>query len=101
MSNKHSHKKKKISVEQAKLLVSNLTDAEKDQIINLKLRQMLHNLASQIVHLQDTLGMKLSFKLAYPISSEDTRTMFIELSPHENTLKSMTEQSSEESEQLE
>lgn len=101
MRNKHSHKKKKISVEQAKTIVSKLSQEEKDQIINLKLGQMLHNLASQIAHLQNTLDMKLSFKLAYPISSEDTRTMFIELSPHENTPKVMEEQSSEESKQLE
>ena len=58
---------------------------------------MLGFVATQIAHLQNTLEMKLSFKLAYPISAEDTRTMFIELSPHENTPKVMAEQSSEES----
>ena len=101
MSKKHSHRKKKISVEQAKEIVSKLSQEEKDQIINLKLGQMLGFVASQISHLQNTLDTKLSFKLAYPISYEDTRTIFIELSPHENTPKVMVEQSSEESKQLE
>ena len=66
------------------------TPEQQDQIIAFELQRMITEMRTKIDNLQKVTGSQVSFKYCFPISEDDTRTVFIELSKEHSTLIKQT-----------
>ena len=74
----------------AQEMFESFTPEQQDQIIAFELQRMITEMRTKIDNLQKVTGSQVSFKYCFPISEDDTRTVFIELSKEHSTLIKQT-----------
>ena len=88
-------RKKKIIQRQQKIkeekALSELTEDEKQVLVNHGIATMLSYVRSSIMELQEKLNTKIQFKYAVGLNEEDGRTIFIELPENVNSLNMVSE----------
>lgn len=75
---------------------NSLTPEQQDSVVTFELQRMIVDMRSRLSKLQEVTGTKVSFKYCFPISDEDTRTVFIELSKEHSTLIKQEQTNKEE-----
>ena len=81
--------------ENAQEIFQDLAPELQDQVIAYELQRMITEMRDRINKLQQVTGTKVSFKYAFDIGEEDTRTVFIELSKEHSTLIKQTKTNEE------